>query len=98
MATYVLDRVTGRLVDKASGEPLVQDPNWVPQVPYIAVDIKPYKSVVSGKMVAGRSQQREDLKRSGCRLVDPSECPVKDDVTNLYENRLKRDVPAGMIA
>ena len=42
-------------------------------MPYIAGDIKEYKSVVSGKMISSRSAQREDLARTNCRVLEPGE-------------------------
>lgn len=36
-------------------------------------DIPEYISPVNGKLIGSRSQRREDLKRTGCREVDPSE-------------------------
>ena len=41
--------------------------------PMIARDIPEYVSPVTGRPVDGRAARREDLKRSGCREVDPSE-------------------------
>lgn len=41
--------------------------------PYVQSDIAEYRSVASGKMITSRSQQRDDLDRTNCRLVDPSE-------------------------
>lgn len=98
MATYIYDRTKGCLVDKATGEPMPKDPNWVPAVPYITTDIQGYRSRVSGKWIDGRAAQRDDLARTGCRLLDPSECPVKEDVARLYDQRLKQKLPKDMIA
>lgn len=61
-------------VNKRTGEPM-EAPDRV-CMPLIQSDIAPYMSVVSNKMIDGRSDRREDLKRSGCREVDPSEGPV----------------------
>jgi hypothetical protein len=36
-------------------------------------DLPDYTSPVDGKLVSGRAQRREDLKRTGCREYDPSE-------------------------
>jgi hypothetical protein len=45
-----------------------------PQVgPMIIRDTPAYMSPVTRKMIDGRAARREDLKRSGCREVDPSE-------------------------
>jgi hypothetical protein len=41
--------------------------------PYIMRDTPAYISPVTRKMIDGRAARREDLKRSGCREVDPSE-------------------------
>lgn len=62
-----------------------------PCVPAIHSDITPYKSMVSNKMIEGRAAQREDLKRSGCRLVDPSEYRVEKAQTKKWADRLKVD-------
>ncbi len=44
-------------------------------MPMVVSDIPDYYSVVSGKMVSGRRARRDDLARTGCREVDPSEGP-----------------------
>lgn len=63
----------GKFRDKRTGKPMkVKHKNAVCR-PYIQSDLAPYMSVVSNKMVDGRSDRREDLKRTGCREVDPSE-------------------------
>jgi hypothetical protein len=58
------------------------DGDWVPvaalerapQVgPFIMRDTPAYVSPVTGKVIDGRVARREDLKRSGCREVDPGE-------------------------
>ncbi len=41
--------------------------------PMICPDIPDYVSAASGDVVSGRVQRREDLKRTGCREVDPGE-------------------------
>lgn len=38
-------------------------------------DLPGYQSVASGKWVEGRRARRDDLARTGCREVDPSEGP-----------------------
>lgn len=87
MTTYV--RRDGQWVDKATGEPM-EVPNVV-AVPYITPDIAPYKSVASGKWIDGRTAQREDLKREGCRLVDPSEWKIETARTKKWADRFKVD-------
>jgi hypothetical protein len=59
-----------------------RDGEWVdvstlkraPQVgPMIIRDTPEYRSPIDGRLIDGRAARREDLKRSGCREVDPSE-------------------------
>lgn len=61
-------------------------------VPAIRSDIAAYKSVVSNKLIDGRAAQREDLKRNGCRLADPSEFTLEGCRTKKWADRLKMDV------
>jgi len=41
--------------------------------PMIAVDYPAYESPASGKWITGRKEAEEDLKRTGCRLLEPGE-------------------------
>lgn len=41
--------------------------------PFIWSDLRAYKSPLGTGMIEGRAARREDLKRGGCREVDPSE-------------------------
>lgn len=52
---------------------------------YIISDIPPYKSPVNGKIVDGRYARREDLKRSGCREVDP--CEIRQGYSEDFARR-----------
>ena len=42
-------------------------------MPMIRSDLPAYKSPITGEVIEGRSARREDLKKHGCREVDPSE-------------------------
>lgn len=68
--------------------------------PYIRGDLKPYVSPVTGKVIEGRAARREDLARSGCREVDPSEYkPVYRNYEFCQRHRLPymgSDVPPPM--
>lgn len=55
----------GKLVEEAEADK--------PEHHYVMDDLRGYQSPVTLKMVEGRTQRREDLIRSGCREVDPSE-------------------------
>lgn len=66
MARYVWDRAAQRLVD-------VTQAARVDSAPQIMPDIPAYKSPLGTGWITSRSHRREELKRSGCREVDPSE-------------------------
>jgi hypothetical protein len=59
---------------KASVNGMVAKEDRLPvKVHYVQADLKPYRSPVTRKVVDGRRERREDLKRTGSREVDPSE-------------------------
>lgn len=41
--------------------------------PMVAVDYPAYQSPATGKWIEGRRQHEEDLRRSGCRILEPGE-------------------------
>ena len=94
MPSYVIDPQTSELVPKdeyyankwrASAEKFSDLP-----MPYVRGDLPTYISPVTGKPIEGRAARREDLARSGCREVDPSEYkPVYKN----YEFCQKRQLP-----
>jgi hypothetical protein len=77
MTSYVFDPKDGKLVPSALyyakkyGEVAAKMSNL--PMPYVRGDLPAYKSPVTGKVIEGRAARREDLARSGCREVDPSE-------------------------
>jgi hypothetical protein len=74
MASYVWR--DGKFVDKRSGDPMLSDTERKSTTictPYIRSDLPGYISPVTGKWIEGRSARREDLARTGCREVDPTE-------------------------
>jgi hypothetical protein len=87
MTTYVMR--DGKLVDKRTGEPTpdVSDGILTPQ---ILSDLPAYYSIASNKWVDGRAARRDDLARTGCREVDPSEGP-KYCQTKKWADRLRMD-------
>ena len=75
MAIYVYSKTSGRMVDKSTGEPMV-DPAapYVPVVPLAIVpDIQPYQSPVTGEVISGRRAKRADLDRHNC--IDAGDLP-----------------------
>ena len=82
----------GKFRDPATDEPMpIRDDNAICR-PAIRSDIAAYKSVVSNKLIDGRADQREDLKRNGCRLAEPSEFTIEGCRTEKWAKRLKMDV------
>lgn len=65
MTTYVLRN--GELVERQFAEPLARGP-------MIQSDLAAFKSPLEGhKIIEGRAQLRDELKRNNCRIVEPSE-------------------------
>ena len=71
MARYVWKDGTFR--DKRTGEEMALPYAGQIVAPRVISDLPMYISPVTRKPVEGRAARREDLKRSGCREVDPSE-------------------------
>lgn len=93
------DRARGCMVD-ADGVPQASASGPLPEgfgAPHITSDIEGYRSMASGKWVDGRAARRDDLARTECREVDPSEHPLKEDVRADFESRGQR-VPKDLIA
>jgi hypothetical protein len=93
----------GRFVDKATGEPMLTDAernSTTICTPYIRSDLPGYVSPVTGKWIEGRSARREDLARTGCREVDPTEYkPVYQNYEFCQKHRkpyMGGDVPPPM--
>ncbi len=89
MSTYV--RRHGRLVNKRTGEPMLKDDETLSvAMPFVLGDLPDYVSPLGSGVISGRAARREDLKRHGCREVDPSE------YTPEYRNaRLERRYSGG---
>jgi hypothetical protein len=80
MTTYIWSN--NQLVDKDTGAALVLPATFVPVLPMVVSDLEPYESPMTGQIITSKSEQREDLAKSGCRLLDPSESPTKGKVRN----------------
>ena len=85
----------GKWINRATNEPMRPNGNKV-SAPMIQSDLPAYFSVASHKWVDGRRARRDDLKRTGCREVDPSEGP-KTCRTEKWARRLglEHDPDAG---
>lgn len=72
MTRYVWDRELQAFIDPKTEQPM-DIPDRGVCAPLIQSDITPYMSPLGTGEIGGRRQRREDLKRAGCREVDPSE-------------------------
>jgi hypothetical protein len=70
VTTYVFRN--GRFVHKQTGKPMAVKNKGI-FAPQVMPDTPEYISPVTRKPIVGRAARREDLKRAGCREVDPSE-------------------------
>lgn len=63
-----------------NGHAVVEVPRDRPRAasvfPSIQRDLPAYRSPVGGGVIDGRAARRDDLARSGCRAVEPSERPT----------------------
>ena len=63
-------------IDKATGKEAPKENNWKfgkGWGGYVASDYAQYQCPVTGTMIEGRAAHRENLKRTGCRLLEPGE-------------------------
>ncbi|WP_313078341.1 hypothetical protein [Agrobacterium pusense] len=82
MAVYVSRN--GRMVDKATGAPMLSPEERAKPVPVpmIISDIPEYRSPIDGRVISTRSERRDDLKRNGCVEYEPSMSPTKGKIRN----------------
>lgn len=65
----------GHWVERGTGERMIPEGAvWQPVAPVAVIgDIAPYQSPVTGEVVGGRAQKRDDLKRHNC--IDAGDLP-----------------------
>lgn len=73
MTTYVLRE--GKFYDKKTGAPMVIPERDGICAPMVCSDTPEYRSPIDGRLVSGRVQRREDLKRNNCVEIDPPAKP-----------------------
>ena len=73
MTTYVWR--DGQFVDKRTGEPMHMPARDGVCAPMVVSDTPEYRSPIDGRLVSGRAQRREDLRRSNCIEIDPPAKP-----------------------
>ena len=70
MATFVYDKATDRMVNKATGEPMVSGP-FKPVTPMVFGDFKGYESPIDGSWIEGRRARKYDMEKNNC--IDANE-------------------------
>jgi len=65
MATYVYDKARDRMVNKATGEPMVSGAGEI-AAPQIFSDLPGYTSPIDGSWIEGRRARRYDMEKNGC--------------------------------
>ena len=73
MASFIYDKAQGCLVDKATGKPSPLPAEYVEPRIHLALDYRPYSCPVTGKPIEGRRAHQENLKRTGCRVLERGE-------------------------
>jgi len=76
MATYVYSHDLGVMVDKATGERMV-DPDAPLATPMTFGDLAGYQSPIDGKWVEGRRARAYDLEKNNCVDANFSDTPRK---------------------
>jgi hypothetical protein len=76
MATYIYSKDLGAMVDKATGERMV-DKNAPLAVPMISSDLKGYTSPIDGSWIEGRRARKYDLEKNNCVDGNFSDTPRK---------------------
>lgn len=73
MATFIYNQELGRMVDKATGEPMVSDEDRKKplQTPKVFGDLPGYQSPIDGKWIEGRRARKYDMESHNC--VDANE-------------------------
>jgi hypothetical protein len=72
VATFIYDKNKG-VVDKTTGEPLVVPDVFVMPRIHLNRDYEVYRCPVTDKPIEGRRAHSENLKRTGCRLLEKGE-------------------------
>lgn len=65
----------GQFVDKRTGEPMEKPFAGQLCAPMVVSDTPDYRSPIDGRLISGRAQRREDLKRNNCVEIDPPARP-----------------------
>jgi len=80
MTRYVFRDGTFRDPETGSPMPIPQRAGLC--VPFVVSDIPDYTSPIDGRVISGRVQRREDLKRNNAVEWEPSMSPTKGKIRN----------------
>ena len=82
---YVYDELHDKMVE------VTQD--WTPEVevkgPLVMPDVKPFKSMMSGKIINSRSQHRDELRQYDCMEVG-------NETAYMVKNRVRQEPAPGI--
>lgn len=72
--------MTRRRFIQIDGELVEVTPDYTPEPrgPFVMGEIPDYTSPVDGKVISGRAQRREDMRRNGCRPWEGRDQEVKE--------------------
>jgi hypothetical protein len=73
MPIYIYDRDSSGMVDKRTGEPMPVPAIFTPPRVHVRGDYKAYSCPITGKVIEGKHAHSENLKRHGCRVLEPGE-------------------------
>ena len=76
MATFIYNKELGVMVDKATGE-LMVDKSALLAAPMISSDLKGYTSPIDGSWIEGRRARKYDLEKNNCVDANFSDTPRK---------------------
>lgn len=84
------------MVDKATGKPAPLPTEFTPPRIHLALDYKAYSCPVTGKPVEGRRAHQENLKRTGCRLLERGEKEQNMRERAESDRKLERTIDAAV--
>ena len=73
MTTYIFSKTHNCVVDKRTGEPAPLPSEFNPPRVYVRGDYAPYRCPVTDRVIEGRRAHQENLKRTGCRVLERGE-------------------------
>ncbi len=82
MATFIWSSDQRRMVDKATGEPMVADRAAPVACPQVYSDLPGYQSPIDGRWIEGRRARRYDMEINNCIDANEVGSPTKGKLRN----------------